>query len=228
MADMDRIRVQSGGSEHTNSAPPVVIIRPHDSQLQRESVSDVFTRPDSAPLMALTQPTSGTILGVESQVRPAILGLGRRWRVWYQAPEALNGKLHTVEVRLPSVTAALRSQRWVKSSPPEELDAARARLLAAGTPVSGGVLKLDATATGGTLRVKVAPAAPAAAGPLRLSVTYDNRTEVQHSLFAAASLDKGWEHTMALQVPNGATRVSVIVEDLAGSRWGGAAVDLPR
>jgi len=227
MADMDRIRVQSGGSEHTNSAPPVVVMRPNKDPLQRESVTDVFTRPDSAPLMALTQPTSGTILGVESQVRPAILGLGKRWRVWYQAPEALNGKLHTVEVRLPSATAALRGQRWVKSSPSEELDASRARLLAAGNPVSGGALKVDATATGSKLRVHVAPVS-GASGPLRLSVTYDNRSDVQHTVLAAASLGEGWEHTLTLQIPTGATRISVVAEDLAGSRWGGAVVDLPR
>ena len=227
MADMERIRVQSGGSEHTNSAPPVIPMRPHNDQLQRDSVADVFTRPESAPLMALAQPTSGTILGVESQVRPAITGLGKRWRVWYQAPEALNGKLHTVEVRLPSATAALRGQRWVKSSPPDELDAARARLLAAGNPVSGGTLKVDATATGNTLRVRVAPVS-GAAGPLRLSVTYDNRSDVQHTVLAAASLDKGWEHTVNLQIPNGAARVSIVVEDLAGSRWGGAVADLSR
>ncbi len=226
MADMERIRVQSGGSEHTNSAPPVIPMRSHEDQLLRESVTDVFTRPESAPLMALSQPTSGTILGVESQVRPAIAGLGKRWRVWYQAPEALNGKLHLVEVRLPAATAALRGQRWVKSSPPDELDASRARLLAAGNPVSGGALKVDATATGSTLRVRVAPATPATAGPLRLSITYDNRSDVEHVVLPAASLDKGWEHTVTLQIPSSATRVSVVVEDLAGSRWGGAVADV--
>jgi hypothetical protein len=84
--------------------------------LRHTSVADVFTAPESAPLMALVQPTAGTVLGVDEQLRPAIDGLARRWRVWYQAPEPLDGKLHPVEVRLPGAAAPLRCPRWVRSS----------------------------------------------------------------------------------------------------------------
>ena len=233
LSDMEHLRVQVGGSEHDNSAPPVIAMRPPDrGPLRHEKVVEVFTRPDSGPLMALTQPTAGTVIGVDDQIRPALDGLGRRLRVWYQAPEALDGKLHTVEVRLPSATTALRGPRWVKSSPPEELDAARARLLAARGPVSretsGSALKVDASVAGNKLKVRVAPAGAASAGPVRLSIAYDNRSEVHHVVIPGTSLEKGWEHTLDLRPPNGATRVSVDAEDLTRGTWGGTAVDLPR
>lgn len=114
--DMERIRVQAGGSEHTNSAPPVIVMRPSDrGPLRNPGITDVFTEPESAPLMALVQPTAGTVLGVEPQLRPAVEGLARRWRVWYQAPDSPDGKLHPVEVRLPGAAAPLRCPRWVRT-----------------------------------------------------------------------------------------------------------------
>jgi hypothetical protein len=229
LSDMERLRVMAGGSEHDNSAPPVIAMRPPNSgPLLHERVVDVFTRPDTAPLRALVQPTAGTVIGFDEQLRPAISNLGHRWRVWYQAPETLNGKLHTVEVRLPAATTPLRGQHWVKSSPPEELDAARARLLAARSPVSGSELKVDAAVTGTQLKVRIAPAGAASAGPLRLSIAYDNRSEVRHVVIPGTSLEKGWEHTLDLQPPTGAARVSVVAEDLTRGNWGGTAVDLPR
>jgi hypothetical protein len=113
-ADMERIRVMSGGSDHTNSAPPVIPMRPSGSgPLRHASAADVFTRPESAPLMALVQPTAGTVLGVDEQLHAAVDGLARRWLVWYQAPETSGGKLRPVEVRLPGAADPLRSPRWV-------------------------------------------------------------------------------------------------------------------
>jgi hypothetical protein len=107
--------MQGGGSEHTNSAPPVIQMRNAGrGPLRHTSVAEVLTAPESAPLMALVQPTAGTVLGVDEQLRPAIDGLARRWRVWYQAPEAADGKLRPVEVRLPGAAAPLRGPRWVK------------------------------------------------------------------------------------------------------------------
>jgi hypothetical protein len=225
---MERLRVMAGGSEHTNSVPPVIPMPPHDSgPLRHESVADVFARPDSSPLMALVQPTAGSVLGVDEQVRPAVSGLAHRWRVWYQAPEARDGNLRPVEVRLPSAPDPLRGPRWVKSAVPGELDAARARLAAAsGVQVSGGTLAVDAKLDGTTLRLRVAPAGAGAAGPVRLSIAFDNRSEVRHLLLGATSLEKGLEHSEELQIPANARRVAVVVHDLAGDRWGGTAVDL--
>ena len=117
MADMERIRVMGGGSDNTNGAPPVIPMPPADRGARGDGrVADVFSRPDSAPWLALSQPTAGTVLGVEAQLASLIDGLARRWLIWYQAPENSDGKLRALEVRLPGAGAPLRSPRWVRSS----------------------------------------------------------------------------------------------------------------
>jgi hypothetical protein len=224
---MERIRVQAGGSEHTNSAPPVIPMAPPRRPLQHESVSAVFTRPDAAPLMALVQPTAGTLLGVEEQIRPAIDDLAARWRVWYQAPESLDGKLRLVEARLPSARTALRSPRWARSTEPEGLAAARARLLAGGAAAAGGTLSLQANLQGHTLHLRLAAAGAGSAGPVRLTVAWDNRSEVRQVVVPEVSLEKGWEQQLELQPVQGARRIGVVVNDLAHDRWGGAALEAP-
>ena len=118
MADMERIRVMGGGSDNTNGTPPVIQMPPADRGVRGDArVADVFSRPDSAPWLALTQPTAGTVLGVEAQLASLIDGLARRWLIWYQAPETADGKLRALEVRLPGAGEPLRSPRWVRSSP---------------------------------------------------------------------------------------------------------------
>lgn len=116
MGDMERIRVQAGGSKHTAGTPPVIQMPPADRGARGdERVADVFSRPDFAAWKALSQPTSGTVMGVEAQLASLIDGLSRRWRIWYRAPEAADGKLRALEVRLPSAGEPLRGPHWVRS-----------------------------------------------------------------------------------------------------------------
>jgi hypothetical protein len=115
MGDMERIRVMAGGSKHTAGTPPVIQMPPPDRGARGdERVADVFSRPDSAAWMALSQPTAGTVLGVEAQLASLIDGLSRRWRIWYRASGPADGKLRALEVRLPSAGEPLRSPRWVR------------------------------------------------------------------------------------------------------------------
>lgn len=227
ISDLDRLRVESGGSRHTNSAPPV-IYRPPVEQGPRgdEQVVSVFTQPESIPLTALTRPTAGGVLGVEDQLGAVIDGLARRWRIWYQAPESLDGGLRRVEVRLSSANDPLRAPLWVRSATSEGMAAARGRLLAGGQAVTGGALSLQATRNGNGLQLRLPAMGPSTAGPLRISVSFDNSSTVQHTVVPGVSLEKAWEHTLAIQPPSGAQRAAVVVEDLAGGRWGGTMVDL--
>lgn len=227
ISDLDRLRVESGGSRHTNSAPPV-IYRPPVEKGPRgdEQVVSVFTRPESIPLTALSRPTSGAVLGLEDQLGAIIDSLGRRWRVWFQAPDTLDGGLRRVEVRLSSASDPLRAPFWIRSATSEGMAAARGRLVAGGQTVTGGTLPLEAAREGNSLRLRLPPAGPATPGPVRVSVAFDNASTVQHTVLSGVSLDQAWEHTLTMQSPNGAQRAAVVVEDLARGRWGGAAVDL--
>src|SRR6185436_13561497 len=164
------------------------------------------------------------------QLPSVIDGLARRWRVWYRAPEIPDGKLRLLEVRLPSAAEPLRGPRWVRSSTPEGLAAARARVLAGGSPVSGGSLRFDAALDGRTLKLKVPPVPPdtaAVPGPVRVTVAFDDASEVQHVVLPEVSLEKGWEHELTIQPDlsgKGTRRAAVVIEDLARGRWGGATL----
>lgn len=227
ISDLDRLRVESGGSRHTAGAPPVNY-RPPVEQGPRgdEQVVSVFTRPESIPLTALTRPTSGAVLGLEDQLGAILDGLGRRWRIWFQAPETLDGGLRRVEVRLSSASDPLRAPFWIRSATSEGMAAARGRLLAGGQTVAGGTLPLEATRNGNGLTLRLPPSGPGAPGPVRISVAFDNASTVQHTVLPAVSLDKAWEHALTIQPPNGAQRAAVMIEDLARGRWGGTAVSL--
>jgi len=120
----------------------------------------------------------------------------------------------------------LRGPRWIRSSTPEDLAAARARLLAGGIGVSGGPLSPTLSLAGSKLLIRLAPGDASPAGPLRVSLAWDNRSEVKHLVLPDVSLAKGWEHTLEIQPPTGARRLAVVVEDLARGRWGGAAAGL--
>ncbi len=129
MGDMERIRVMAGGSSHTAGTPPVIGMPPPDRGVRGDArVADVFSRPDAAPWLTFSQPTAGTILGVEAQLASVLDDLAGRWRVWYRAPEEGDGNLRALEVRLPGAAQPLRGPRWVRSATPDGLTAARARL----------------------------------------------------------------------------------------------------
>lgn len=227
ISDLDRLRVESGGSRHTNGAPPV-IYRPPVEQGPRgdEQVVSIFTRPESVPLTALSRPTSGGVIGLEDQLGAILENLGQRWRVWFQAPETLDGGLRRVEVRLSSANDPLRAPFWIRSATSEGMTGARGRLLAGGQTLAGGTLPLEATRNGNSLTLRLPPSGPSAPGPVRVSVAYDNASTVQHTVLSGVSLEQAWEHALAIQPPNGAQRVAVVVEDLARGRWGGTAVSL--
>jgi hypothetical protein len=227
ISDLDRLRVESGGSRHTNGAPPV-IYRPPVEQGPRgdEQVVSIFTRPESVPLTALSRPTSGGVIGLEDQLGAILDNLGRRWRIWFQAPETMDGGLRRVEVRLSSANDPLRAPYWIRSATSEGMAASRGRLLAGGQTVAGGTLPLEATRNGNGLTLRLPPSGPSAPGPVRVSVAFDNASTVQHTVLPNVSLDQAWEHALAIQPPSGAQRAAVVVEDLARGRWGGAAVSL--
>ncbi|HSN86233.1 MAG TPA: hypothetical protein VL025_05710, partial [Thermoanaerobaculia bacterium] len=66
-----------------------------------------------------------------------------------------------------------------------------------------------------------------AAGPVRITLAFDNGAEVRHVTLPVVGLGKAWEHKMEVQPPAGTRRIAVLIEDLVHGRWGGTAVVLP-
>lgn len=241
MSDTERIRQHGGGWGGDFGVPPVIPSRGHKpSTLRFEKVIDLFLLPDYAPLRAFSQPTAGTVLGFEEQMGAALAGLRTRWRLWYDAPESVDGQVRPLEVRLRRDVVP-RSQRWIRASTPEGIAGTRLRLLLGGGTLPEGAdggLPLRASLQkkdGGTeLRLEVAPfpfAGSPPQGPVRVSLAFADAegraTAIRHE--AAPPIegpDKGWRHALTLRPPAGSPKLGVCVEDLARERWSCAALAL--
>lgn len=229
VSDIDRIRASARGP----AEPPVILIpRRRPTSLVYEGVIDVLVEPQTVPLRALARPTTGTVVGYDVQLGPLLADLSRRWRVWVAAPDAVDGRMLPVEVRIPGRSKDVRAQEWVRSGTPEGVAEARLRNLLAGEPADGGLpLELavrDEASSALEIRFTASPfkpAGPSAPGPVRISYAFtagDDNVHVRHQLAAAAGVaERGWSHTARVELPAGTRKVAVLVEDLATETWNG-------
>ncbi|HEX2641485.1 MAG TPA: hypothetical protein VHU81_00730 [Thermoanaerobaculia bacterium] len=239
--DTERIRQMSGGSSGTNGVPPVIGFgSPDHTPLRYEGVVDAFVQRSTAPLLELAQQTAGTMVAFDEQMRTALDGLSRRWHLYYQAPDPLDGQVRPVEVRLREGALPVRTRRWVRSSTPETVSEARLRLLLGGAPQNGTLpltVQPDAAAP---LQVRLTLPAQTSdpeggeltpsAQALRVSTAYvksDGSVEIRHETVATADLAKGWTRAVTLAPPAGARQAAVLVENLGDERWKAEIVKLP-
>jgi hypothetical protein len=242
--ERDRMRVLDVGSERSSSVPPVIPSRSgKPSSLRFKGAVEALVLPETAALRALARPTAGTVVGNEGQLGEALQRLNRRWRVWYSAPDSRDGAALPVEVRLPGFGENLRAPAFVRSSIPPEVGRARVRRLLAGDRVAGD-LPLSASSRragqggAGALEVRLEvpaaagaePGGPARPGELRLSwgfVPPGGGAPVvrQETIGREGFRRESWARTARLEVPPGARKVAVVLEDLALESWGGAVVE---
>jgi hypothetical protein len=183
-----------------------------------------------ASLAALVRPGAGTVLAAPEQLAPALDALAARWHLWYQADATPAGRERPIAVSLAGNALDVRTARWVRSSTPEALAAARLRRLldgddvAGSLPISATILASPPPAAGlasgsDTAETGVAPeplvllaraspagaADPAASGPVRVSFAWSDaagRVEVKHRLLDAGEAD-AWlrQRTLRLTAP---------------------------
>lgn len=111
VSDIDRMRVNSRGP----GEPPVILVPPKPTTLVFPGVIDLFIKPETAALRPLAQATTGTVIGFEEQLDPALDALTRRWRLWIAEPEApLEEAIQTLAVRLPGNSKAVRAPEWIR------------------------------------------------------------------------------------------------------------------
>ncbi|HEY6320214.1 MAG TPA: hypothetical protein VJA16_01515 [Thermoanaerobaculia bacterium] len=247
MTDVERIRQSNSGRDAPGSrVPPEILPQAGPkSILQYDEVLSLFVEPTSATLTAMASATAGTVIGTPLQLTAALKSLTKRWHIFYLAPDPEDGKTRPVEVHLSPEGTALRTPAWRRSSTPDAVAAARLRQVLAGG-ADHGTLPLTATATLVTatpahpgdqrrsLRVTVGAFSPPdsmAAGPYRLSIAFAGgpgaAPTIEHRLLTGAGLtEKGWTETLPLDVPPGARKLGVAVEDLTHQLWGSTAVDL--
>jgi hypothetical protein len=205
---------------------------------------------ENLSLAEMVRPTAGLVVSNRESLAPALGALAARWHLWYQADAAPAGREHPVTVSLLANAQAVRTPRWVHSSIPESLAAARLRRNLDGDslpgpfPVSATTFAATETAAGPGSNAAPAPlilltqAAPAAggansaAGPLRISFAWTDAREgvtVTHRLLDAGAAEL-WKqrHSLLLEEPrpsSGHQVLAVLIENLASEVWGCAVVN---
>jgi hypothetical protein len=119
-SDVETLRQNSAGSQY-GSLPPTIPFAPaRASSLAFRGVLDLMIMPRTAALRALARPTAGTVIGFEVQLDEVLAALKRRWRLWIAEPDApVDGRLHTLAVKLPGRRGTVRAPEWLRSSTPD-------------------------------------------------------------------------------------------------------------
>ncbi len=190
-------------------------------------------------LASIATATGGELVTDPLQIGDLAERLRRRLRLVVPAPE---GDPQPVEVRLAGGVAhaeryTVHSRAWVATATPEAVAAVRARLLLDGDLEAHGDLPVEAafeTAPSGvgegrlTLRLGGDEGEPTPPPGARLRATVgverpDQAPLVFHRDLAADALPEAGLYRIPVALPAGSeTRIAVVVEDLAGQRWGSA------
>lgn len=253
---LERIRQSTATPQHRNGPPPVIPSHPPGkTTLNWMGVIDLATVPETAALRVLARASGGTVIGFERQIEPALAALSKRWRVWIdETDETVDGRIHTVSVRLPEQLQVVvvffafavnlpgdarrtaRPQAWLRSSTPQEIAEARLEGLLANSlgnrDLPGGDLPLTAglhpEGASLELRIEVAPLEPERPGPVRVSWAFpgeEGASEVHHQIFPMGDLAKGFRQAIRIEPPAGARKVAVAVEALGPERWAGKVLE---
>jgi hypothetical protein len=97
-----------------------------------------------ASLATLVRPGAGSVVTTPEQLAGMLHALGARWHLWYQADATPAGRERPVAVSMAGNALEVRAPRWVRSSTPEHLAAARLRRLLDGDDLAGA-LPISAT-----------------------------------------------------------------------------------
>jgi hypothetical protein len=185
------------------------------------------------PLRALTRPGAGAVVEKQAHLASTLAEIAGRWRLWYRAPEAVEGDLRPLAVEVVRSGVEARAPAWTRSGTPRALAEARLRRLFAPGPRLDGGLQLSLAGAhdpeAGWLRVVVEAAAGQAAaveGPLRLSVGFEGEepTVAVHAVLEPPASEDAWESRSSFPWPAGAPRATLLLEDLARGAWLGAVV----
>ena len=132
-----RVQVSAGGAGDERTTVPVFSTSAGKDAPDAMSDAQYSTLSDFSlsPLGDLARETSGALLGVEARLRAELDDLVNRRRATYRAPRPAPGTLLPLEIRWRGGDGRpLPAPRFLRSSTPPELSAARLRALLAGDP----------------------------------------------------------------------------------------------
>jgi hypothetical protein len=190
-----------------------------------------------APLESLADFTGGRVVYSAEELSEAIAGLARRIRLTFQFQGIPDGGLHEVTTRMLDKGYEVRAPSWVRFGTPATISALRARRLLAGEVETG---ELDAkcrfveesksySGRQGSLEIEVRDhrleETSTTGQRLRLTVGVA-REEGPFEIRQEEILLEGGSHRLPLEVAGDDVWLSVVVDDPATGKWGGATTEL--
>lgn len=231
-----RMRVESGGGGDERTVVPMFTVSGARPRPGAEAMAQIDTMTDFAlaPFAELARFTSGTLLGHETRLRGELSELLDRRRATYRGPRPKAGTLMPIEIRWSGGDdRALPATRFLRSSTPPEVSAARLRLLLAGDPAPGVAAITLREPTVQTL----VPARDLCFGPgeekaVRVSSARESKNgEVSFHVGEVRILtdEGGGELCTGLSLPfsAGDRRIAWVAEDLDHETWTGGVDGAP-
>jgi hypothetical protein len=202
-------------------------------------VAPRFEMEDMA-LAALVRPSAGLVVPYRASLAPALGALAARWHLWYQADASPAGRERPVTVSLLAGGQEVRTARWVRSSTPDSVAAARLRRGLAGDSLAASLQVSVALQEEPPAILLTQAAAPAAGdgnsvpGPLRISFAWSDArgaVSITHQRLDAGAAEL-WHrrHSLLLappRPPSGHQALGILIEDLASQLWGYAVLAIP-
>jgi len=130
-----RMQVSTGGAGDRRQSVPIVSIPAQEPRGDPATAAQVDALTDFSlmPFAELSRATSGTLIGEAGRLQSSLAQLIRRRQFIYRSPFPRPGHLLTLEVRWKGGDGRLlQAPRWLRSSTPPEVAAARLRRLLAG------------------------------------------------------------------------------------------------
>jgi Ca-activated chloride channel family protein len=183
------------------------------------------------PLGWAAEASGGEMILQPSALVSALSHLRSRFWLHYEAPRQPDGRPHAIEVRTSRSGVALKARRWDVDGVPEFVAVERAARLLDGEEDGVGLeisARLQPGENGGKaaldLRIE-SPEPPA--GPLRVTLSGQNGRGATHYLLPppAAGAEPN-VYRLAVDLPEGADAVAVLLAPVGGGAWGGQVVNL--
>jgi len=218
-----RTQVSMGGGGDQRTTVPIVSISGRGEPSDPATAARVDTLTDFSliPYAELARASSGALVGETGRLRGVLADLLDRRLFAYRSPFPEPGRLLALEVRWKGGDGrTLAAPRWLRSSTPPEVTAARLRRLLAGDPAPQAAQTAAIQWNAETGRVCF----PGDGDKrwIRLSTATEKDGQIQIVTGQPLQLDRGPSGLCADAPATGAARTARLAEDLENETWTGS------
>ncbi len=225
-----RTQVSMGGAGDRRTTVPIVSISGQGEPTDPATAAQVDTLTDFSlmPFAELARASSGALIGESGRLQGTLGDLLRRRQFTYRSPFPQPGRLLALEVRWKGGDGrTLAAPRWLRSSTPPEVSAARLRRLLAGDAAPQTAQTAPASNAGGiqwnTETGRVCFPGDGDKRWIRLSTATEKDGQIQLATGQPLQIERSAAGLCIDAPAAGAGRTVRLAEDLENETWTGAA-----